>query len=172
MIRRLIAADRKRRQAGQRGLTLVEMASVTAIVMVLASITIPVANTMVKRQKELELREALREIRTAIDEFQYDATQGPHAAGIRASVLNTVNTDGYPEELKWLVAGVEVGDAAGTVLKYLRRLPRDPITGSDEWGTRSSKDPPDALFSDGMNIFDVYTQSEKVGLNGKPYREW
>ena len=71
-----------------------------------------------------------------------------------------------------LYEGVDIGDAAGTTIKYLRRLPLDPITGEREWGTRSTRDGPDSMFSDGINIFDVFTKSDKVGLDGKPYREW
>lgn len=153
----------------QRGTTLVEMVSVSAILVVLASITLPVANMMVKRQKELELRRALREIRTALDRFQLDAMRFP---GIRVKYLSRANEEGYPEELEWLVEGVDIGDAARTRLKYLRRLPRDPITGEAEWATRSTRDRPDSLFTDGINIFDVYSKSDKIGLNGVPYSEW
>ena len=158
-----------RRRGGQSGVSLVELVSVTAIILVLASITLPVANTMVKRQKELELRRALRTVRTALDQFQFDVQRYP---GIRVKYLSRPNEEGYPEELKWLVEGVDIGDAAGTRIKYLRRLPRDPMTGSEEWGTRSSRDQPDSLFSDGINIFDVFSKSDKVGLNGVPYAEW
>lgn len=153
----------------QRGVTLVELVAVSAILLVLASITLPVANTMVKRQKELELRRALREIRTAIDRFQFDAQRYP---GIRTNLLSRSNEEGYPEELEWLVEGVDTGQAAEEKIKYLRRIPVDPMTRKAEWGTRSSRDRPDALFSDGINIFDVYSESDKVGLNGKPYNEW
>jgi general secretion pathway protein G len=153
----------------QRGVTLVELVSATAVVLVLASITLPVANTMVKRQRELELRRALRTIREALERFQADTERYPN---IRREYLNTVNEEGYPEELEWLVEGVDIGDARGTRLKYLRRLPLDPMTGEREWGTRSSRDQPDSLFSDGINIFDVHTMSDKVGLNGVPYQEW
>ena len=153
----------------QKGVTLVELVCVTAIVIVLASLTIPVANTTVKRKKELELRRTLREIRTALDRFQFDVQRYP---GIRIKYLNASNEEGYPEELKWLVEGIDIGDAAGTTLKYLRRIPVDPITGETEWGTRSSRDGPESLFSDGINIFDVYSLSEKVGLNEVPYNEW
>ena len=153
----------------ERGVTLVELVCASAILLALAGLAIPVANTMVKRQKELELRQALREIREAIDRFQADTERYP---GIRVNYLGTVNEEGYPEELKWLVEGVDVGDAAGTTLKYLRRIPRDPITRKDEWRTRSSRDRPDSLFSDGINIFDVRSTSDKVGLNGVPYSEW
>ena len=159
----------KKRLRGQRGVTLVELVSVSAILIILASVTIPVAHTMVKRQKELELRQALRTIREALDRFQFDTERYP---GIRAQYLNATNEEGYPEELDWLVEGVEIGDAAGTRIKYLRRIPIDPMTGEREWGTRSSRDRPDALFSDGINIFDVYTKSDKVGLDGTRYQQW
>jgi len=154
---------------GQRGVTLVELVSVSAVVIVLASITLPVANTMVKRQKEIELRQFLREMREALDRFQFDTVRYP---GIRVKYLNATNDEGYPEELKWLVEGVDIGDAAGTTLKYLRRIPVDPITGEREWATRSSRDTPESLFSDGINIFDVRSMSDRIGLNGVPYAEW
>ena len=158
-----------RRGSSQSGVSLVELVSVTAIIVVLASITLPVANTMVKRMKELELRQTLRLMREALDRFQVDTERFP---GIRTLHLDAINEEGYPEKLEWLYEGIYIGDAAGTKIKYLRRLPRDPITGTTEWGTRSSRDGPDALFSDGINIFDVYSKSEKIGLNGVPYREW
>lgn len=152
------------------GVSLVELVSVTAIVLVLAAVTIPVGQTMYQRQKEIELRQALRTMREAIDRFQQDVDTFP---GIRQNVLNTVNEDGYPEELEWLYEGVDIGDAAGTRIKYLRRLPIDPMTGKREWGTRSSRDQPGSLFSDGVNIFDVYSLSEATSLDGETkYAEW
>jgi general secretion pathway protein G len=83
-----------------------------------------------------------------------------------------LNEDRFPEKLEQLYEGMDIGDAAETKLKYLRRLPRDPITGKDEWGTRSSKDAPDSLFSDKTNIFDVHSLSDKVALDGTKYRDW
>ena len=157
------------RRTGERGLTLVELVAVSAVLLVLASITLPVANTVRKRQKELELRRSLREIREALDRFQFDVQRFP---GIRTNLLSVSNEEGYPEELDWLVEGVDTGQAVDVKLKYLRRLPVDPITGQREWGTRSSRDRPDALFTDGINIFDVYSKSDKVGLNGVPYAQW
>ncbi len=151
------------------GLTIVELVSVSAIVAILAATAVPVAQTMVKRQKELELRRGLREIRVAIDDFHAAALRFP---GIRQGLLDTVNEEGYPEEIEWLYEGVDIGDAVGTRLKFLRRIPIDPMTGEREWGTRSSRDRPNSLFSDGINIFDVYSLSDSVGLNGVPYREW
>ena len=157
------------RTGNQRGLTLVELTSVSAIIIIMASVTYPVANTMVKRQKEVELRRALRTIRAALDRFQVDAERFP---GIRVQYLDRTNEEGYPEELEWLYEGVDIGDAAGTTIKYLRRLPLDPITGLAEWNTRSSRDDPESLFSDGINIFDVRSTSEKVGLDGTRYNTW
>jgi general secretion pathway protein G len=156
-------------RSGERGTTLVELVSVSAILIVLAALALPVANTMVKHRKELELRQALRSIRDAIDRFQLDAERYP---GVKLKYINRVNEELFPEDLKHLYEGVDIGDATGTRLKYLRRLPRDPITGTTEWGTRSSRDSPESLFSDGVNIFDVHTLSDKKGLNGEPYREW
>ena len=149
-------------------MTLVELVCVSTIILILAAVAMPVANTMVKRKKEMELRLALRTMRKAIDQFQFDANR---YAGIKTK-LSAANDDLYPEELEKLVEGVDTGEADKTKLKYLRRLPRDPFTGENEWGTRSSKDAPDALFSDGINIFDVYSLSGKNGLNDVPYREW
>ncbi|HXV77112.1 MAG TPA: hypothetical protein VD788_12415 [Candidatus Polarisedimenticolaceae bacterium] len=153
-------------------MTLVELVAVSAILIIMASLALPVANTMVKRQKELELRRALREMREAIDRFQFDAQLYP---GIKTKYLSGTNEEGYPEELAWLVEGVDAGATASADevrLKYLRRIPLDPITGKAEWGTRSSRDRPDSLFSDGINIFDVHSMSDKQGLNGVPYSEW
>ena len=161
-----------------RGVTLVEMISVTAVVLVLAGIALPVANTMVKRKKELELRRALREIRTAIDRFQADADLGPPPGQFSAvmrgpsGVINTTNEEGYPEKLEQLYEGVDVGRVDGLKIKYLRRLPRDPMTGTREWATRSSRDEPGAMFGSGINIFDVRSKSDKRALDGTRYAEW
>lgn len=163
---RTTARDGRARRG--RGLTLVELVCVTGVLAILAGMAIPVANTMVKRQKELELRRALREIRTAIDEFQASVERFP---GMRQK-LDAVNEDGYPEELEHLYEGFDIGDAKGTKLKFLRRLPRDPMTGEAEWATRSSRDRPDSMFSDGINVFDVHSKSDKVGLDGTPYATW
>ena len=169
MIRIRSIVARLRRLGNQRGLSLVELASVSAILVIMAGVTYPVANTMVKRQKELELRRALRTIRTALDRFQEDTVRYP---GIRVKYLNRANEEGYPEDLELLYKGVDIGDAGGTVLKYLRRLPLDPITGEREWDTRSSRDDPKSSFSDGINIFDVRSKSDKIGLDGIRYSKW
>jgi general secretion pathway protein G len=156
------------RTAGRAGVTLVELVSVAAVVLLLAGLALPVASTAVKRQKEIELRRALREIRTALDRFQADTERFP---GMKAR-LGAGNEDGYPEELEWLFEGFDIGDAAGNRVKYLRRLPRDPITGERDWAVRSTRDRPDSLFTDGVNIFDVRSKSDKTALDGTPYRDW
>jgi general secretion pathway protein G len=153
---------------GERGLTLIELVCCGAIICVLAGAAIPVANTWIKRRKELELRQALREIRTAIDKFQWDVD---HIQSM-ASKLNGTNDDHYPEKLEWLYQGFDIGDAAGTKMKYLRRLPLDPLTGKADWALRSSKDRPGSFATDGLNIFDVHTKSKAVALDGTPYAKW
>jgi len=165
----LARAARRRSRRGEAGVTLIELVCVTAIVLVLAGIALPVANTWVKRQKEMELRQALRAMREAIDRFQADTQRLP---SMRGTKINAVNQDGYPEEIEWLYEGYDIGDAAGTKVKYLRRLPRDPITGKREWATRSSHDRPEAHFSDEINIFDVRSKSEAVALDGTRYADW
>jgi len=159
---------RRSRRGGERGLTLVELVCCSAIILVLASIALPVANTWVKHRKELELRQALREIRTAIDRFQWDASHNPQMA----SKLNGSNDDHYPEKLEALYQGFDIGDFVGTKVKYLRRLPRDPITGTDDWATRSNRDKPGSFATDGLNIFDVHSRSEAIALDGTRYAEW
>ena len=159
----------ERPRVGERGLTLIELVCCSAIILVLAGAAVPVANTWVKRRKELELRQALREIRTAIDHFQLDVEHNP---GMRATKINATNEEGYPEKLDWLYQGYDVGDAVGTKIKYLRRLPRDPLTGKAEWATRSSRDKPGSFGTDGINIFDVHTKSKAVALDGTHYAEW
>ncbi len=157
------------RGARQRGVTLIELVCAATIIAILAAVAMPVANNMVKREKEMQLRAALREIRSAIDRFQIDVDRYP---GIRTKMLNAANDDGYPEKLEWLYKGVDIGDAKGTKIKYLRRLPKDPLTGKADWLTRSSRDRPGSRFTDGVNIFDVHSRSEAVALDGTKYADW
>jgi general secretion pathway protein G len=152
----------------ERGLTLIELVCCSAIILVLAGAAVPVANTWVKRRKELELRQALREIRTAIDKFQWDAE---HIQSM-ATKLDGDNEEHYPEELAWLYEGFDIGDAVGTKLKYLRRLPKDPITGKADWVPRSSREKPGSFATDGMNIFDVRSNSKAIALDGTRYADW
>jgi len=155
-------------RGSQRGLTLIELVCCSAIILVLAGAAIPVANTWVKRQKELELRQALREIRAAIDRFQWDAE---HNAAM-ATKLNGTNEEHYPEKLEWLYQGFDTGTLPEVKAKYLRRLPRDPLTGKADWATRSSRDKPGSFGTDGINIFDIHSTSRAVALDGTHYAEW
>lgn len=158
------------RRKNEWGLTLIELVSCSAIVLVLASVALPVANTWVKRRKELELRQALREIRGAIDRFQWDV-EHIQSMGMKLNGVNA-QVDHYPEKLEWLYQGFDIGDAVGTKVKYLRRLPLDPITGKADWLTRSSRDKPGSFGTDGVNIFDVHSKSEALALDGTPYVKW
>ena len=151
-----------RRREG--GFTLAELVTVAAIMTILATVTLPVVKFTVKRQKEAELRMALREMRTAIDEYKRYADS--------ALIEIDLGTEGYPKKLEVLVEGVEIVGQIDKKLKPLRRLPVDPMTGKDEWGLRSFQDEPDATSWGGENVYDVYSLSEGVGLNGVPYRKW
>jgi general secretion pathway protein G len=141
---------------------------VTTIILILAAAVQPLAKVTITRQKEAELRRVLREMRTAIDKFK-DAAD---AQMIPATELKA-GAEGYPPDLQTLVDGVSVvNDATGRKLKFLRRIPIDPFTGSDEWGLRSYQDKPDATRWGGQNVFDVYSQAGGTALDGTKYRDW
>jgi general secretion pathway protein G len=150
------------------GYTFVELLVVTALVAILASAVMPLARVASQRQREIELRRTLRELRTAIDHYKDAADQGM----IAATELKLGN-EGYPPTLEVLVAGVRAsGDATDRKLKFLRRIPIDPLTGTKEWGMRSYQDRPDARSWGGQNVFDVFTTSEGTALDGTKYKDW
>lgn len=152
----------------QHGYSFVELLVVASIVLILASAVMPLAKVTVQRQKEVELRHALREIRTAIDRYK-DAVD----AGLIGSTDIKTGSEGYPPDLQTLVDGVTVAnDASGRKLKFLRRVPIDPMTRSDDWGLRSYQDKPDATTWGGQNVFDVYSKSTGTALDGTKYRDW
>jgi len=153
-----------------RGFTLIELLVTVAIVGMQASIALPMTELAVQRSKEQELRIALREIRTAIDAYRKVWDEGRIQKG--------VDDSGYPKSLEVLVEGVE--DAKSPVrskIYFLRRVPRDPMSrdtrsaAAETWGKRSYKSPPDDP-QEGEDVYDVYSLSQKTGLNGVPYREW
>lgn len=151
-----------------RGYTFVELIVVTTIVLILASAVQPLARVAIQRQKEAELRRVLREMRGAIDKFK-DAAD---AQMIPSTELKP-NSEGYPPDLESLVEGVSAAnDATGRRLKFLRRIPIDPMTGSQEWGMRSYQDKPDATRWGGQNVYDVFSLSEGTGLDGTKYKDW
>jgi general secretion pathway protein G len=150
------------------GFTFVELLVVTTILIILASAVMPLARVTVQRQKEAELRRYLREMRTAIDKFK-DAAD----AGLIGAVDLKAGAEGYPPDLETLVEGVSVvNDQTGRKLKFLRRIPIDPMTNSTEWGLRSYQDKPDATSWGGQNVYDVYTKSTGTALDGTKYRDW
>jgi general secretion pathway protein G len=153
---------------GDRGYTFIELLVVSAIVLVLASVAMPLAKVTAQRQREAELRRALREMRTAIDKFKDGADLG------QISPLEIkAGSEGYPPDLDTLVEGVPAAnDVTGRKLKYLRRVPIDPMIKSTEWGKRSYQDDPDATSWGGQNVFDVYTTSTGTALDGTKYRDW
>jgi general secretion pathway protein G len=152
----------------ERGYTFIELLVVSALVLILASAAMPLARVTSTRQREAELRRALREIRTAIDKFKDAAdTQQIGPVDIKAG------SEGYPADLHTLVEGVPANnDATGRKLKFLRRVPVDPMTKSTEWGLRSYQDDTDATSWGGQNVFDVYTTSRGTALDGTKYRDW
>ena len=152
----------------QRGFTFVELLVVSTLLMILAAAVMPLARVTMQRQREAELRRNLREMRTAIDKFKDAADMGQ----IGATDLKA-GAEGYPADLETLVEGVSVvGDASGRKLKFLRRIPIDPMTNSTDWGKRAYQDKPDSTSWGGQNVFDVYTKSQGKGLDGTKYRDW
>ena len=158
----------RRPAPGERGFTLVEVIVVVTILLIMASAAMPLARVTQQRQKEAELRRSLREIRTAIDKFK-DAVDN----GLIATTELRPGSEGYPPDLDTLVDGVPAAnDASGRKLKFLRRVPIDPMTNSKEWGKRSYQDRPDTTSWGGQNVFDVYTTSGASALDGTKYRDW
>ena len=153
------AADKRSHKAG--GFTLVELIVSMAILAILTGLAIPLARVTIVRERERELRRDLWEMRDAIDRYK-DAAD-------RQAFQIKVGTDGYPPDLETLVKGVDVG---GKKVRFLRRIPIDPLTGKDEWGLRSEQDDPESESWGGQNVFDVYTKSQGTGLDGTKYSQW
>lgn len=157
-----------RRATWDRGFTFVELLVVCTLLLILASAVLPLARVTVQRQREVELHRALREMRTAIDKFKDAADMGQ----ISMFDIKT-GSEGYPPDLETLVEGVSVvGDASGRKLKFLRRIPIDPMTNSTDWGMRSYQDRSDSTSWGGQNVFDVYTKSKGTALDGTKYIDW
>jgi general secretion pathway protein G len=143
------------------GFTMVELVVAIAVLAILAGAAIPLARNVIKRQKERELRRDLWGLRDGIDRYK-DACD-------RGAFQKKIDSECYPPDLETLVKGVDVN---GKKLKFLRRIPVDPMTGDTEWGLRSMQDDPDSTSWGGQNVFDVYTKSEGTGLDGTKYQAW
>ncbi len=145
----------------KRGITLIEMIVAIAIMAILTGAAVPVARVAIKREKEKRLRAALWEMRDAIDRYKDAADRGAFQVKI--------GSEGYPPDLDTLVNGVDVG---GKKLKFLRRIPVDPMTGNTDWGLRSMQDDPNSTSWGGQNVFDVFTKSQDTALDGTKYQDW
>ncbi len=153
-----------------RGFTLIELMVTLAIIAVLATLVLPVAQVTIQRQKEQELRLALREIRSALDAYKNAMDDG--------KIIKPVNSTAYPKTLSLLVEGVpDVSDPKKNNMYFLRRLPRDPMNpdteadAADSWGKRAYASEPDEP-KEGEDVYDVFSKSTTAGLNGVPYNKW
>jgi len=149
------------RKSSERGLTLVELIVTVAILSILASAAIPIARFKVKREKERELRRDLWEMRDAIDHYKDAADRG--------GIQTKVDSQNYPPDLETLVNGVDI---QGKKVKFLRRIPVDPMTGKAEWGLHSMQDDPGSDSYGGQSVFDVYSKSQGTALDGTKYSTW
>jgi general secretion pathway protein G len=165
----------------QQGLTLIELLVVIAIVAILASAAMPLSRMTVKRAREMELRGNLRAIRTAIDEFKNDCrpTGAPGGGAVKlSSDYCKSDQDYYPESLELLTQPLKLAGSVDKTKKYLRRIPRDPMQplespdNPNNWGLRSYKDEPDSTQWGGDDVFDVYSKSDAVSLDGTRYSTW
>ena len=148
----------------ERGFTLIELIVSVFIISLLVGLALPLAKNSIKREKEFELRAALREMRTAIDKYK-DASD-------RGFIQMKVDTEGYPETLQVLVDGVQMVGQVDKKLKFLRKIPVDPMTNKTEWGLRSYQDDPKSTSWGGQDVFDVFTKSEGTAFDGTKYKEW
>ncbi len=158
------AARRKRhagKAAGEAGVTLIELIIVTALITVLATAAVPVVRFTVKRQKEREMRTDLWEMRRAIDAYKDAADKG--------GIQTKADSNNYPPDLQTLVDGVDIQDHR---VRFLRKIPVDPMTKSTDWGLRSNQDEPDSDSFGGQNVYDVYSKSTGTGLDGTKYSTW
>jgi general secretion pathway protein G len=161
-----VRAERACRR-GERGVTYLELVAVSAILVILASAILPMGRVAVQRQRELDLRRALREMRGAIDRYKTAVDQG-QIGGTEVKL----GSEGYPPDLETLVKGVKRVGALDRKLKFMRRIPVDPMTGTAEWGMRCYQDEPDDTSWCGENVWDVYSKSTSKGLDGTTYNTW
>ncbi len=148
----------------ESGMTLLELIIAASILLILSSVALPVFRYTIVRGKETELRRDLREMRDAIDRYK-DYTD-------RGLIRVEVGSEGYPPDLETLVKGVNVGPGTDRKIRFLRRIPKDPMTGRDEWDLRAIQDDPDSTSWGGKNVFDVHSKSQVTALDGTKYSAW
>jgi general secretion pathway protein G len=153
------------RRRRQRGMTLVELIVAFTIMFILTTMAVPLARGRVRRERERELRYALREVRTAIDKYK-DMKDAGYLGQMKQG------TEGYPETLEILVEGEKTQGADGKKVRFLRHIPKDPFTGKQEWGLRSTQDDPKSNSWGGQNVFDIYSKTTEKAPDGTPYSEW
>ena len=144
--------------------TFVELMASITIILLLTTVALPLVQVQLQRAREVDLRADLRELRDAIDRFKAFADQG--------MIPVKADTFGYPPDLQTLVDGVTLKGTATAKFKFLRKIPVDPMTGAPDWGMRSMQDDPDSRSWGGENVFDIYSKSDAVGLNGTKYSDW
>jgi general secretion pathway protein G len=159
-----VAGTRKSRCVHPEGMTLLELIIACSILLILATAALPIVRLNIVRPKEYELRRDLREIRDAIDRYKDLAD--------RNLIRVKVGSEGYPPDLETLVKGVPFGDAGGRKIRFLRRIPRDPMTGKAEWNLQAVQDDPGSSSGSGENVFDVHSKSQGIASDGTRYSEW
>jgi general secretion pathway protein G len=152
------------RACPEAGMTLLELIIACSILMILSTAALPIAKYTIIRQRETELHADLREIRDAIDRYKDTAD--------RNQIRVELGSEGYPPDLETLVKGVQLGAANDRKIRFLRRIPVDPMTGQAEWGLRAVQDDPDSTSWGGKNVFDVYSKSTGTALDGTKYSDW
>ncbi len=145
-------------------MTLLELILACAILLILSSVALPIAKYSVVRAKETELRHDLLEIRDAIDRYKDAADHN--------QIRTDIGGENYPPDLETLVRGVQLGNSGDKKIRFLRKIPIDPMTGRADWGLRSVQDDPDSTHWSGKNVFDVYSQSRDTAMNGTKYSDW
>jgi general secretion pathway protein G len=157
-----------RQPTTESGFTLLELIITLAIIAILAGGTIPVAKNMIRREKEMELRRTLRELRKAVDAYKISCEQGNVGPLDRK-----VDDECYPQNLEILVEGINPPNKGDTTIRFLRRIPKDPMTGTTEWGLRSIQDDPDSTSWGGQNVYDVFSKAQGTSLDGRTqYKDW
>ena len=149
---------------GENGFTLIELIITVTVIGILAGLAVPLARNSIQREKEFALRQVLRDMRTAIDKYKDLSDRG--------FIQLKLGTEGYPESLEVLVEGVQMVGAVDKKLKFLRRIPIDPMTNSTQWGLRAYQDDPKMSSWGGQNVFDIYTKSDGIALDGTKYKDW